>query len=94
LPSLECLTKAIGKAKQPISARPSLDSVGWLTRLDRYRLEIPNAKYIEAVKVRRRSDFHLPLGEPWPKDLFPAIEERTKRLQAEYDRLLRLGGAV
>ena len=46
LPPVERLTKAIGKAKQAIGARPSLDSVSRLTRLDRYRLEVPNAKYI------------------------------------------------
>ena len=36
----------------------------------------------------------LQVGEPWPEKLFSAIKERTKRLQAEYDTLLKLGGAV
>jgi hypothetical protein len=28
-------------------------------------------------------------GEPWPKELFPMIEEHTNRLQEKYDRLVR-----
>jgi hypothetical protein len=33
--------------------------------------------------------FPLKLGEEWPHDLFPRIEERTLRLQADYDDMLR-----
>jgi hypothetical protein len=31
----------------------------------------------------------LALGEPWPPQLFPMLEQRTEALQAEYDRLLK-----
>lgn len=30
----------------------------------------------------------IALGEPWPKNLFPEIQQRTKELQKEYDQMI------
>jgi hypothetical protein len=52
--------------------------------------------YIRHVAVytamrQDRNDNHDPKtqGEPWPEALFPMIAAHTKRLQKEYDRLVR-----
>ncbi|HEY1768029.1 MAG TPA: hypothetical protein VGG26_10250 [Terracidiphilus sp.] len=34
----------------------------------------------------------IALGEPWPQELFPLIQERTKSLQKEYDLLISRRG--
>ena len=52
--------------------------------------------YVRHVAVytamrKGKIDDHDPIaqGEPWPKGLFPKIDEHTKRLQKEFDGLVR-----
>lgn len=49
-------------------------------------------KHIAVYKAMRAAGCYdkdpIYLQEPWPKDFFPVIEERTKTLQGQYDKLL------
>jgi hypothetical protein len=47
------------------------------------------AVYTAMRKVRIDDQDPMAQGEPWPKELFPMIEDHTKRLQAKYDSLVR-----
>ncbi len=46
----------------------------------------------EARQTSREELFPDDVGESWPKDLFPMIEQRLKDLQEQYNELLRLQG--
>jgi hypothetical protein len=51
-------------------------------------------RHVAVYKALRASGdtntFPLTVGEPWPERLFPEIEKRTRAVQEEYNRLLRL----
>jgi len=60
-----------------------------------YELESLLLRFIRHVSIfraLRQVELHnidpIALGEPWPDELFPAIEKRTKMLQREFDREL------
>lgn len=47
------------------------------------------AVYTAMRKVQIEDQDPMAQGEPWPKELFPLIEDHAKRLQAQYDNLVR-----
>jgi hypothetical protein len=71
-----------------------IESNIYLAKADEELLE-PLLKYLKHIAVYKamraagcydKDPIHL--QEPWPHDFFPVIEERTKALQSQYDKLL------
>jgi hypothetical protein len=71
-----------------------IESNIYLAKADDELLE-PLLKYLKHIAVYKamraagcydKDPIHL--QEPWPRDFFPVIEERTKALQSQYDKLL------
>ena len=73
-----------------------IESKIYLAQLDKELLEalLSYIKHVAVYKAARSAGFtdlhhtQKHLLPPWPENLYPIIEQRTKALQSEYDNLL------
>jgi hypothetical protein len=56
-----------------------------------FRIMLRYIRHVSVYKAMREAGCHdrdpISLGEPWPKDFLPKIEETTAKLQVRYDSL-------